>query len=177
MILPMLTLILGLGAPAEGPKTLTEPGVEVEFDKDVDFSRYKTFAWVPHQEPASNPANHIRITRAVERELQAKGLAKAEAAAPADVYVYYQGRIEKKVQSTSGPTESPWKTTPDQQWKVSFDIKRAQVGTLVLELLDGQKKDVVWRGKGSELIRSPDEAEELINSAVNRLLAAYPPKP
>lgn len=156
------------------PKPLVDPKVEVEFDKTVDFAQYKTFAWV--QQPASNTANHIRITRAVERELLGKGLVKAEPGAPADLYVHHVGRTEKKIQTTSGPSESPWRTTPDQQWKVSFDLKRAEVGTLVLELWDGQKKDIVWRARGSEMLRRPDETEDQINDVVSRLIAVYPPK-
>lgn len=176
MSLPLIAFLL-LGPPPDQPKPLADPSVEVEFDKAVDFGKYRTFGWVPFQEPASNPADHIRITRAVERELQAKGLAKAEPGATADIYLHYQARIEKKFQSTSGPSESPWRTTPDQQWKVGFDLKRAQIGTLVLELWDGGKKDIVWRAKGSEMLRRPDETEEQINDVVKRLLAPYPPKP
>ena len=43
------------------------PTVKVSFEKETDFSRFKTYDWMPTQEPAANPVNHIRITRAVER--------------------------------------------------------------------------------------------------------------
>jgi hypothetical protein len=51
--------------------------VKVDFEKGTDFSRYKTYDWIPTQEPTANPVNHVRITRAVERELELKGLKKS----------------------------------------------------------------------------------------------------
>jgi len=91
--------------------------------------------------------------------------------------VRMQGRIEKRRPSSSGPSDSAWSPTPNQQWKVSFDIKKVDVGTLVVELWDGKSKDVVWRSKGEALIKSPDMIEKTIDTAVKRLFADYPPKP
>jgi hypothetical protein len=152
--------------------------VDVDYDKTVDFAKYKTFAWVPFQEPLPGQVNNIRLTRAIESGLTAKGLAKSPSAATTDLYVHFQGKVEKKdVQSTSNLSDTPWQATPDQQWKISFDLKRAEIGTLVIELWDGQTKDIVWRAKGSEMIGSPDQAEDQINQIVAKLLSAYPPKP
>jgi hypothetical protein len=172
-----LVLALVVGPGWAQPKPIAQDAVKVDFDKTVDFKKYKVFAWVPFQEPAPNPANHIRITRAVEATLIEKGLVKAELGKPADVYVRFQGRIEQRRPSSSGPSESAWNATPNQQWKVEFDIKKVDVGTLVIELWDGTSKDVVWRSKGETLIKSPDRIESLINETVRKLLADYPPKP
>ena len=151
--------------------------VDVDYDKAVDFAKYKSFAWVPFQEPLPNQVNNIRLTRAIEAGLTAKGLAKADSAATTDIYVHFQGKVEKKVDPSTSQGQTPWQATPDQQWKIAFDFKRAQIGTLVIELWDGKTKDVVWRAKGSEMIGSPDQAEAQINQVVAKLLGAYPPKP
>jgi hypothetical protein len=172
----LLVFLLPAMPCAAQPKPLAAPEVKVDFDKSVDFLKYKVYAWVPFQEPAANPANHIRVVRAVEAALAEKGLEKAEPGKPADVFVHVQGRIEKKRPVNSGPSESPWNTTPNQQWKVSVDMKKVDVGTLVLELWDGKTKDIVWRSKGESLIKSPDRMEDLINASVEKLLAEYPPK-
>ena len=173
----VLTLLLAPTLCPAQPKPLAEPEVKVDFDKSVDFRKYKVYAWAPFQEPAANPANHIRVVRAVEAALTEKGLVKAEPGKPAEVYVHVQGRIEKKRPVSSGPSESAWNATPNQQWKVSFDLKKVDVGTLVLELWDGKSKDIVWRSKGEALIKNPDRMEDLINASVKKLLAEYPPKP
>jgi hypothetical protein len=172
-----LALLLPALPCAAQPKPTVQTDVKVDFDKNVDFLKYKVFAWVPFQEPAANPANHIRMTKAIEAALVEKGLVRAEPGQQADVYVRMQGRIEKRRPSSSGPSDSAWSPTPNQQWKVSFDIKKVDVGTLVVELWDGKSKDVVWRSKGEALIKSPDMIEKTIDTAVKRLFADYPPKP
>lgn len=148
--------------------------VALEWNRETDFSRYKTYAWVPYQQPVPNPANHVRITRAVERELEAKGLAKAELAPEADVFVEYQGKLEKQVKGTPYEGGTAW-TPTNQRFMVRFD--KIEVGTLIVQLWDGKAKDVVWQAKGSELITTPDQAEKLINALVSRLFESYPPKP
>ena len=172
-----LALLLSALPCRAQPKPVAKEAVKVDYDKNVDFKKYTVFAWVPFQEQAINPANHIRVTRAVEAALVEKGLVKAEPGGRADVYVHVQGRIEKRRPSGSGPTETPWNPAPDQQWKVSFDFKKVDVGTLVLELWDGKSKDVVWRAKGESLIKSPDMIEKTIDESVRKLFAEYPPKP
>jgi hypothetical protein len=159
------------------PKPVAQQDVKIDYDKTVDFKKYKVFGWVPFQEPAANPANHIRVVKAVEAALTEKGLVRAEPGQQADLYAHVQGRIEKKRTSTSGPSESAWNATPNQQWKVSFDLKKVDVGTLVVELWDGKSKDIVWRAKGEALLKDPDAVEKTINETVKRMLADYPPKP
>ena len=133
---------------------------------------------MPYQQPVKNPANHLRITRAVERELEAKGLTRAELAPEADVFVEYQGKLEKQMKGTPYEGGSAW-TPSNQRFMVRFD--KIEVGTLVVQLWDGKSKDVVWQAKGSELITTPDQAEKLINAVVAnavvaRLFEAYPPQ-
>jgi hypothetical protein len=165
-------LLLPLGAFAQTKPW--EKAVDLEYDHSVDFSKYHTYAWVPYQEPLPNPANHVRVTRAIERELEAKGLVKGDSAATTDLFVHYQGYREKKVKGTPSERASTWQpSNPTFQ----VDFSRVETGTLVIELWDGRKKDVVWQAKASEVIRREDQAEDLINEAVRRMMAAYPPKP
>ena len=150
------------------------PPVEVDYDKTADFGLYKTYAWVPFQEPAKNPANHIRIMRAVERELEAKGLTKADPPHGADLFIHYQGRVDKQTRSTPTVKDSVWQPS-NPTFIVNFD--RIEVGTLIVELWDGKSKDMVWKAKGSEMLRRADQTPEQIDAMVTMLLAGYPPKP
>ncbi len=85
--------VVSLLAPQSG-----SPTVKVTFDQEADFSRFKTYDWVPAQEPAPNPVNHIRMTRAVERELEIKGLTKSME--NPDLRVTYFAKVEKKLKGT-----------------------------------------------------------------------------
>ena len=147
--------------------------VKIDFDAKVDFSKYRTFAWSEAQQPASNPANHIRITRAVERELLAKGLEKVESG-PADVRARYYSKIEKKLKSSSRQESGAWQPN---DLRTMVDVSRVDQGTLILELSDGETKSVVWRGTAVGVAPRPDLVAEVIDASVKKIVAAYPPKP
>jgi hypothetical protein len=148
------------------------PTIKVNADKDTDFSRYKTYDWVPGQEPTTNPANHVRIMRAVERELAARGL--EQKMENPDLRVTYLAKIEKKIKGQGRQADSPWSPTPDVRTVVDF--KRVEEGTLIVELIDAETKLTVWRGVATQPAPSPDEVGPVIDSTVARLLAEYPPK-
>jgi hypothetical protein len=148
------------------------PEVKVAAAEGADFSLYKTFAWSGTQEPVSNPANHIRITRAVERELMAKGLSKSDKQPP-DLRLHYFGRIEKKLKGTSRQADA---YSPTADVKTIVDFSRVKEGTLILELIDRKSDQVVWRGVATETVAPPDETEAQINRMVKALVQRYPPK-
>jgi hypothetical protein len=172
----LLALALaGLWVPAPAQEfKLSKVGTEVKVDSapGADFSVYRTFAWIATQEPVPNPANHIRITRAVERELGAKGL-KSAGDHPPDLRLHYFGRIEKKLKGTSHEGET-YRPTADV--KTIVDFSRVKEGTLILELIDRRNDQIVWRGVATETVGPPDETEAQINRMVKALVQRYPPK-
>jgi Domain of unknown function (DUF4136) len=147
--------------------------VDLEYDHATDFSRYKTFAWAPFQEPAPNAANHVRITRAVERELEAKGLTKVPPG-EASLLARYQAKLEKKFRGKQTQSESPWQ--PSNK-RTIVNIDSVKIGTMILDLWDAGTKDLVWQARLSMPAPSPDRVEEAINKSVKRLMEEYPPKP
>ncbi len=165
----LIALLAVLAAPAAA----TAQTVKVDYDAKADFSRYRTFAWSEAQEPAKNPANHIRITVAAERELAAKGLQKAESG-PADVRVRYYSKIEKKLKSSSRQESGTWQPN---DLRTVVDVSRVDQGTLILELSDGESRAVVWRGTAVGVAPRPDLVAEVIDASMKKIVAAYPPKP
>jgi hypothetical protein len=164
----LVLLMIGLDGPIHA-----RPGVEIDYNKSIDFHRYKTFAWAPFQTPVANAANHIRITVAVERELQAKGLTKADPPESADVFVHYEGYLEKNLEGTASRSESPWQPSNP---RFVVDFSRVEVGTIVIDVWDAQRKDIVWHAKGRERFGPADEIEQRINHLVRALFARFPPK-
>ena len=166
MSLPRLALACILSAAAASAQE-----IKLDYDHDVDFSRYKTFGWSAAQQPAKNAANHVRITRAVEEGFTAKGLSKDAAGAP-DAYLMYTGRVGDKVQVTGRPGGSSWEPT---NLRTMVDLNKVRAGTLVLEMYDARTKDVIWRGVASDVAVREDAMEEAIRAAVKKLLDGYPP--
>lgn len=149
------------------------PTLKIDFDKDAPFAKYKTYAWLESPARAENLANHIRITRAVEKELSGKGLALDASGRP-DVFVRYIAKIETKLRGSSRKAGSPWEPT---DLRTIVDIERVKQGTLIIEMLDGETRDVVWRAVGSDAVARVDLIEDQINTSVATLLAQYPPRP
>ena len=155
------------------PLALEAQTVKIDFDKQADFSRYKTFAWSESQEPAPNAANHVRITRAVEAELVGHGLVKAESGAP-DLKVRYVGKVEAKLRGSSYSTGSNWQPT---DLRTMVDIKKVKEGTLIVELYDQATRLLVWRSVATGPPGSPDQIEPQIQAFVKKSFADFPPRP
>jgi hypothetical protein len=167
--------LLGLAQAALAQEfKLSKPGpdVKVDADPEVDFTTFHTFGWSETQEPAPNPANHIRITHAVERELQTKGL-KPSGSQPPDLRIHYFGYVEKKLKGTSRQQEN---YQPTADVKTVVDFSRVKEGTLILEIFSRQSGRLLWRGLAMEPVAPPDETEGQINRMVKALVERFPPK-
>ena len=161
----ILTLLL--------PLTAQSQTVKVDFDQDADFSRYKTFAWSPTQQPAPNAANHVRITRAVEAELVARGLTKAEPGS-ADLLVAYEGKVGQKLRGERSSSETGWQPA---DLRTTIDLKLVKEGTLIVELYDQASRQRVWRSIATDTPATPDMIEEQIRTFVKKSFGGFPPKP
>ncbi len=155
------------------PWALEAQTLKIAFDKEADFSKYKTFAWSKSQEPAPNAANHLRITRAIEGELLAHGLVKAESGPP-DLMVRYVGKVEQKLRGSRYSTGSNWQSS---DLRTMVDIRKVKEGTLIVELYDGVTRLLVWRSVASDTPASPDQIEPQIQAFVKKSFADFPPRP
>jgi hypothetical protein len=165
--LALVLFVGGMGTVvrAQDAKVTHEPG--------TDFSRYKTYDWIETQEPVANPVNHVLITRAVERELGAKGVQKPTDGKPA-MRVRYYAKIEKKLRGKGGQRQSFGEPT---NLRTTVDFERVEEGTLLVELYDEETRLTIWRGTVSAEAPRADEVQEAIDAAVKSLFADFPPKP
>jgi hypothetical protein len=161
-----------VASPSLAQFVLRDDRVNVDFAKGVDFSRFKTYQWKESQQPADDPTNHLRITRAVESELEAKGLEKVDPG-KADLKVRYYGKVSKKLKSSSRAAGSTWEPG---NLRTMIDVGKVEEGTLILELYEAGGESLVWRAMMSETMSRPDRMEQQINSVVSKLLSKYPPK-
>ena len=49
------------------------PEVGYNFDKNSDFSKFRTYAWIETKNPARSDLNHRRIIELIDQQLAAKG--------------------------------------------------------------------------------------------------------
>ena len=161
--------------------------VRYDFDKDKDFSKYKTYKWVPIKgadQPDELTAK--RIMTAVDTELATKGLTKTDSD-NADLLIGYQTALGTEKQYTSYNTGwgygpgwgGGWYGGGMSSTTTSGSTSTIYVGQLGLDMYDAAKKDLVWRGVASKTIdpkAKPDKQQKNIDKAVAKLMKNYPPK-
>src|SRR5262249_37504639 len=161
--------------------------VRYDFDKDKDFSKYKTYKWVPIKgadQPDDLTAKQIKAS--VDAELSAKGLTKTESD-DANLFVGFQTAIGTEKQFTSyntgwgygGGWGGGWYGGGMGTTTTYGSTSTVYVGMLDLSMYDSTQKQIVWRGTVSKTLdpkAKPEKKEKNINKAVAKLLKNYPPK-
>jgi len=162
--------------------------VRYDFDKDKDFSKYKTYKWVAIKgadQPDELTARSIMS--AIDVELATKGLTKTEGDT-ADLYVGFQTAIGQEKEFTSYNTGwgygpgwgGGWYGGGMSSTTTYGSTSTVYVGQLDLSMYDPAAKQLVWRGVASKTLdpkAKPEKKQKNITKAVQKLLKKYPPQP
>jgi|SRR5215469_6125985 len=164
--------------------------VRYNFDKQTDFSKFKTYKWVAIK--GASPMNDImdkQIKDSIDSQLAQKGLSKIDADT-ADLFVGYQAAIgtEKQFTSFSSGMGPGWGYGPGWYgggWyggggmsTTTGQTSTIYTGQLALDMYNSTDKDLIWRGVVSKTIdpkAKPDKQQKNLNKAVAKLLKNYPP--
>jgi hypothetical protein len=161
--------------------------VRYNFDRDADFSKFKTYKWVSLGATTQNDSLLSKqIKTAVEIELGVKGLTKVEDDT-ADLYIGYQTAVGQEKSFTS--YNSSWGYGPGWYrggWygypgggMTTGQTSTIYTGQLDLDMYDSANHDLVWRGVASKTIDTnakPDKQQKNLIKAVAKLLKNYPPR-
>ena len=159
--------------------------VRYNFDKDINFSKFKTYKWVILKDaPTANDLVAKQLKDAVDAELSTKGLTKIDDDT-ANLFIGYQAGIGQEKQFTS--FSSDWGYGGGWYrggWygpgggTTTGSTSTIYVGQLVLDMYDSANRDLVWRGVASKTLDSkakPDKQQKNLAKAVKKLLKNYPP--
>jgi uncharacterized protein DUF4136 len=181
-ILLAIALLLG------GVTATMAQDVRYDYDKDKDFSKFKSYKWVSIKgTDQPDELTGKRIMASVDAELAAKGLSKTDSDT-ADLYLAYQTAVGTEKQFTSYNTG--WGYGPG--WGAGWyggggmsstttygSTSTVYVGQLDLSMYDPATKQLVWRGVASKTLdpkAKPEKKEKNIGKAVQKLLKNFPPK-
>ena len=169
----LLAVVAVAFASAALAQTLTMPKVDLDYDKEVDFSAFKTYSWKDPLGAAKDPQMHTRIIWYVERELEKKGLTK-KPEGEGDLFVRYyaKGREGFKGTPTQGDSYLPGGAG---QLTTGVDFSKVSEGTLLLELQRASDGKAVWRAGSGYGSIDKKRADAEAASAVRLLLSKYPP--
>jgi len=167
--------------------------VQTDYDEDVDFSGYRTFAW---QEPpvkeapkdsildefvdpfARNSLLDKRVREVVERELIGRGY-RIAVGDPPQFRINYHVVLKDRTRVTGygGGGAAPcygrhgcW--SGDWGGVSSYDY---QEGTFILDVIDPESDRIAWRGWAVGANRERYYTEKKIEAAVRQVLARFPP--
>jgi len=150
-----------------------------DYDKTEDFTKLKTFA-LKDGTKVGDPLIDGRFVAAIEAELTAKGFTKDEA--KPDMVVVYHVTFDKQKDITAYSTGygaypyrwgGGWGTTDVRVYEIL-------VGTLVIDVADTAKGEMVFRGIGVKEVDTqakPEKRDKNVASAVKKVLKNFPPKP
>jgi len=178
-LLTMGLLFVSLCATAVNAK------MAIDFNPNLDFSKYKTFAYIGGVESLVrlqlNPELlNNRIHRAVVRELTAKGLSEVQPEENPDLVVRYWVEAESTGQVTGTAHWGVWGSYYYGYWTVMYTTMSTPVthkGLLGIELIDAKARDLAWRLFVSERIihNDPDKIWNTADKNILKAFKSYPP--
>jgi len=171
-----LFLLAGCGAVA--------PDIRTDYDRSADFSRYRTFGFVP--EPTESRAGYETIAgkyirAAVSRQMEQRGYTLSDSP---DLLINYSMKVEEKQSVTPYTTLRPYygyrsnryRTWVGYQWETDTITSDYTEGTLNIDLVDRGQKQLVWEGVAVGTVSREDQEnrEASVTLAVERIFARYP---
>ena len=174
-------IIALLGAAALLASGCSSVSTSFDYDTETDFTKMQTFAWMPtehvqgdaRQAALSNDLFTQRLRRAVNANLEAKGFS-IDTQDPDFVIVHHTG-VQDKVNVTNwGYTYGPYWGP----WGQSVDVHQYTEGTLIIDFIDWDTKNLIWRGTAQKALAArpdPDKVDQVIQDIVDKILKPFPP--
>jgi Domain of unknown function (DUF4136) len=148
----------------------------VAWDEKADFRKYKTWAW-KDDGSIRDPVWNRRVQSVLEDELARHGLTRVEANPNLWVVVHARLDVQTRVDYYSpawGYGYGYW-ATPSMAV-----VSEVPVGMMIFDLVDVEKKELVWRATARDTIRAGkenEEREQRLIGILGQLFAGYPPAP
>jgi len=157
--------------------------VITDFDPEADLTVYRTYQWAERRDVVGADArvdNDIvaaRIRIAVDSVLQSKGFTKVPAAP--DFLVGWHAAIDQRITVTEMSAYYPYRWGRYGRWgPAGVRVDRWDEGTVLIDVVDAARGELVWRGSGSAKLRDEKDAarrQEILTAAVAAILRDFPP--
>ncbi len=174
--LVLLGLLSGCGSSVK---------VVADHDPAADFSAYQTYQWM--EEPEADRMQRGLIWRdikqAIDNELSQRSMQQVES--NPDVYVVFHASVEEQV---TGATIDRYGYGYGGYWgrgrwggyggTEQVRVESYTQGTLIVDIIDAGKKELVWRSVATGAVRNadnPQKARAKVPEVVAEVMADYPP--
>ena len=166
--------------------------VRTDYDHSANFSQYHTYSW--GQVKTTNPFYVTRIQQAVDAQLQAKGWQLVPSNASVTVFAFDNVQNQQQVQTLYNNWGGGW--GGGWGWggwgwggmgmgmPGGFDTTATTtttnqpVGNLVIDLFEGNSKNLLWRGLATEdLSTNSTKNTNMLDNDIKNMFKSFPPKP
>jgi hypothetical protein len=153
--------------------------VNSDYDKKVDFSTYKSFAFLKSgiDKMDISDLDKKRIMHSIEEVMAAKGFTKSETP-DLLINMFTKEREQVNVNQFNAGWGYGWGYGWNPYlWGGQTAISRYTEGTLYIDLIDAKKKELIWQGEGEgTLTKDTHKKEAMIKEFVSKILEQYPPQ-
>jgi len=150
-----------------------------DFDTRHDFGSDRSFAWFERAGRGGTSGavpNAIvagRIRRALSQGLKELGLTEV-GNGPTDLLITYHIALEHGMEIYSSGWGMPYYGCWGG-WAGGYSsVRRVTRGTLILDILDGRKRSLVWRGIAAGAFDQPNPDQDDVTGIVEKLLKDFP---
>lgn len=155
----------------------------VDFDPNIDFAKFKTFAYLGAVENLvameMNPdLINIRFHRMVVRELEKKGLHEVSLGQNPDLIVRYWANPATQVDVTVMGNWGSYGPFISGDWSSGYNevvSTSKNQGTLVLDLIEPKVKALVWRVYLVRKMSDPDKDPKKAEDELSESFKSFPP--
>ncbi|MCK5483490.1 MAG: DUF4136 domain-containing protein [Gemmatimonadetes bacterium] len=168
--------VAGLALTAAGCSGISTTS---DWDESFDFSSLSTYAWM--DQGLEGGVSQIMLRRmyaAVDEDLSNKGFSKADEYTADVLFAYHTGTQDQQQYDTYGYGAGGWWGGYWGGGMTTTTVRTYTEGTLILDVVDRESNELVWRGSASSTIDqmdSPEQRVKMIQEAVAKLLKDFPP--
>lgn len=156
--------------------------VNSDYDDATDFNQYKTYGFFDKaiEKAEISDLDKKRILNAIDAEFQKKGFTKSDNPA---VLVNFFTKANKQVDVNQ------WGYGAGFGWGWGYGwggpgywgnyttVSTSTEGTLFIDIIDANKKELVWQGVGTGVLTlDRDKKQERINEFVTEIMKQFPPQ-
>jgi hypothetical protein len=148
--------------------------VKTDYDRNADFSRYKTYSWEKVQ--TADPLWVDRIKEAVDAQLAMKGWTRVESGGQVAIIAIEMNRNQRTLNTFYDNFGRGCR------WGGGFGnatttVDTYKVGTLVVDLFDANTEKLIWRGSSSDTLSDKsDKNIKNLDKDVQKMFDHFPPE-
>jgi hypothetical protein len=149
--------------------------VKTDYDRDANFSQYKTYSW--EQVQTQDQLWVERIKEAVNAALTAKGLTPVESGGDVAIVAIETTQTQRTLNTFYDGFGGGWR------WRgaggfgsATTTVDNYKVGTLVVDLFDAHTKTLIWRGSSTDTLSDKsDKNIKNLDKGVRKMFDHFPP--